>query len=302
VTDPPVTDPPVTDPPARYCGREFTDEELATIATLAATLPNRAAIAEAVCAQLGWRRVDGATKAMSARVALNKMAADGRITLPAPRNSNGNGRHPRHTPVRGELLAPTPVRCDLAGLGPLRVRLVATAADSGTYNALIAAHHYLGYAPMAGAQLRYLVEAATGIVAAAGFAAAAWKCAARDAHIGWDAATRQARLPLVAGNARFLICPHLTVPNLASSLLARITRALPADWRAAYGYAPVLPETFVETGRFTGASYRAANWRRVGATRGRGKLDRAHAHPLPVKDVYLYPLRCDYRTILTAPD
>jgi Domain of unknown function (DUF4338) len=38
----------------------------------------------------------------------------------------------------------------------------------------------------------------------------------------------------------------------------------------------------------------------VGYTKGRGKLDRGHRHTQPVKDVYLYPLRPDYRRILTT--
>ncbi|MGH9918350.1 MAG: Druantia anti-phage system protein DruA, partial [Nitrososphaerales archaeon] len=113
--------------------------------------------------------------------------------------------------------------------------------------------------------------------------------------------TRKARLHLVVGNARFLILPQVRVKNLASHLLARAARRLCADWQAAYGYEPVLLETFVETGRFSGASYRAANWTWVGQTKGRGKLDRYHEQVLPVKDVYLYPLRRDYRAILTAP-
>jgi hypothetical protein len=62
---------------------------------------------------------------------------------------------------------------------------------------LIAMHHYLGYSGFAGAQLRYLVESERGVIAALGFASSAWKCASRDAHIGWDAPTREARLHLV---------------------------------------------------------------------------------------------------------
>ena len=105
----------------------------------------------------------------------------------------------------------------------------------------------------------------------------------------------------MVGNARFLILPHVRVANLASAILARAARRLRSDWQTAYGYAPVLLETFVETGRFTGASYRAANWLRVGRTTGRGKLDRHHEHALPVKDVYLYPLHRGYRRILSTP-
>jgi len=290
----------------RYCGRQFTPAELQLVGRLAATLPTRRAIADAVCDALGWRRPDGRRKDMSARVALLRMHHDGLIVLPPPRNGNGNGRHPRHRdpdPPLAPPPAPTPITGTLADLGPLRLTVVATAADSARYNALIAAHHYLGYTPLAGAQLRYLVDTdAVGTVAALGFAAAAWKCAPRDAHIGWDPATREQRLHLVAGNARFLIRPHVRVPHLASAVLARAARRLPTDWRDRYGYTPVLLETFVETGRFTAASYRAANWIHVGRTQGRGKLDRHHQHALPVKDVYLYPLHRHYRRILTAHD
>ena len=105
----------------------------------------------------------------------------------------------------------------------------------------------------------------------------------------------------MVGNARFLIVPTVRVQNLASYVLARVARRLPLDWNDAYGYTPVLIETFVETGRFTGASYKAANWIHVGKTKGRGKLDRDNSHALPVKDVYLYPLHRDYRHLLSSP-
>jgi len=103
------------------------------------------------------------------------------------------------------------------------------------------------------------------------------------------------------GNARFLIVPAVRVQNLASHVLARVARRLPRGWNDAYGYTPVVIETFVQTGRFTGESYKAANWIHVGKTKGRGKLDRSNSHALPVKDVYLYPLHRDYRHILASP-
>jgi hypothetical protein len=283
----------------RYCGRHFTPAELDTIRALTTSLPTRAQIAEATCQALDWRRVDGRTKAMSARVALNRMAADGLLTLPAPRNTNGNGRGRRHDPQ--PMLPLDTIQGTLADLGPLTPRVVSTLSDSRTWNTLIATHHYLGYTPLAGAQLRYLIHAPAGVVAALGFAASAWTCAPRDTHLGWDSPTRQARLHLVIGNARFLILPHVRVPHLASTILGRITRRLPADWQAAYGYTPVLAETFVDAERFAGTCYRAANWIHVGTTQGRGKLDRHHQQALPVKDVYLYPLHRHYQCILTDP-
>ena len=63
----------------------------------------------------------------------------------------------------------------------------------------------------------------------------------------------------------------------------------------------MLAETFVQTDRFTGTSYQAANWIHVGRTQGRGKLDRHHHRALPVKDVYLYPLHRAYRHLLAGP-
>ena len=78
-------------------------------------------------------------------------------------------------------------------------------------------------------------------------------------------------------------CPHVRVPHLASAILGRITRRLPADWQATYGYAPVLVETFVDTERFTGTCYRAANSASPGTqeartpTRQRRGVQRLHA-------------------------
>lgn len=286
--------------PVRYCGREFSNDELETVRQLCASLPTRRAIADALCDALSWRRLDGRRKDMSARVALLRMERDGLVRLPAPRNRNGNGAIARFSaPTTALPLEAVPTSLD--ALGAIELVVVATSAQSRRWRELIAGYHYLGYSPFAGAQLRYLIESAHGTLGALGFAASAWRCAPRDVHIGWDDATRAARLHLVVGNARFLILPHLGVKNLASFVLSRAARQLPGDFQRVYGYAPVLMETFVETGRFSGTSYKAANWIHVGKTKGRGKLDRNNEHALAVKDVFLFPLRRDYRRILNAP-
>ncbi len=78
----------------RYCGRNFTGEELEWICLLLAEQPqlNRAQLSRALCRHLGWYKADGKLKEMSCRVAMLRMQADGLITLPAPQNGNGNGR------------------------------------------------------------------------------------------------------------------------------------------------------------------------------------------------------------------
>jgi hypothetical protein len=51
-----------------------------------------------------------------------------------------------------------------------------------------------------------------------------------------------------------------------------VVRRLPDDWESRYKIRPVLLETFVDSERFAGTCYKAANWIYVGKTKGRGKL------------------------------
>src|SRR6266704_3379326 len=97
------------------------------------------------CAAIGWHRADGRRKDMTARVALNRMHADGLITLPPPRHGNSNGRHLRHGPA-GQLalpIGPAPVTATLAQIAPLQLVPVTSRADSARYNQLIRDQHYL---------------------------------------------------------------------------------------------------------------------------------------------------------------
>jgi hypothetical protein len=105
-------------------------------------------------------------------------------------------------------------------------------------------------------------------------------------------------LHLIVNQARFLILPWISVKNLASKSLAIISHRLGEDWKAKYNYEPVLLETFVEKKRYTEACYKAANWCFVGTTKGRGKNDRRGEKKLPIKDIYMYPLKTDFRNIL----
>jgi hypothetical protein len=79
-----------------------------------------------------------------------------------------------------------------------------------------------------------------------------------------------------------------------------VMRRLSADWEQKYGHPVVLAETFVERGRFAGTSYKAANWVRLGKTTGRSRQDRHFKLRVPVKDVYVYPLRHDFRRELVT--
>ena len=284
--------------PARYCGRLFTAEELARISRLIAgpQKPNRAQLSRLVCDELRWFRPDGRRKDMACRVAMLRMHRDGLITLPEPLKGNCNGRiSPKSTAAcdpRDQLERPA------GDFGELQFRIVKTRADSVVWNELIHRYHYLGYKPLPGAQLRYLVSGGGHLLAALGFGASAWSVAPRDKFIGWTAGQRKLNLQFVINNARFLVLPWVKSPNLASRILGGVVKRVAADWRERYKYAPVLLETFVEKERFRGTCYRAANWILTGQTQGRGKLDRHKQCSLPVKDIFLYPLTKDFRRLL----
>lgn len=286
----------------RYCGRDFRPAELERIRALSAqTDPplSRTQLSQAVCAALHWRKPDGGLKQMSARVALLRMQRDGLLSLPPPRNAKPRPGPPAPS-QRSDPPALAPLPLSLAQARPLRLDLLRRSDPrSSLWNEFVQRYHYLGYKPLPGAQLRYFVRTADGLLAALlGYAAAAWKTAPRDRFVGWDAPTRERNLPLVVNHARYLILPWIQLPCLASHLLACVQRQLPHDWQQRYGLRPVLLETFCETPRFQGTCYRAANWIHVGQTQGRGKLDTRHQYNQPIKNVFLKPLCPDWKAIL----
>ncbi len=262
----------------------------------------RSALSREVCDWMSWRAHDGRPKEVSCRVALQKLAQRGLIELPAAQPASFT-----KGPAAREVTRIWPtVQCTLKELG--RVWLVPVDStqreQSRLWWAMMQAHHPQGAGPLCGAQLRYLIACEiageTTFVGGMSFSAPAWRLAARDAWIGWDDASRQSGLSKVVGNSRFLILPDVHVPNLASHVLSLAIQRLPMDWQARYGIAPVLLETFVDRAHYRGTCYHAANWQRIGETRGRGRQDRRHAAHGSVKDILVYPLHPQWRTLLRA--
>ena len=78
-----------------------------------------------------------------------------------------------------------------------------------------------------------------------------------------------------------------------------MARTLSADWQRVYAHPIYYLETFIDPQRFRGTCYRAANWKVLGVTTGRGKDDRAHKANRPIKEVLGYPLVKDFRQRLS---
>lgn len=244
-----------------------------------------------------WRSSSGQLKDMAARTLLVKLQQRGLIKLP-PRRQTPTNRMRRgvENPVQVEPPAGL-IAAPLAELGAMAVSEVSGhPTDRRWVKAALQQFHYLGFGGTVGENLQYLVRDGQGrVLACLVFGAAAWQCQDRDRWIGWSSAARRRHLPWVANNQRFLLMPWTRVRQLASWTLGQVIQRLSADWRRKYGHDLALVETFVERARFAGTAYRAANWVKVGQTTGRTRQDARRSIQAPVKDVYVYPLRGDFR-------
>ena len=277
----------------RYCGRDFSEEEIGWIRDLISNVAgiNRRAISIRFCEHWEWRKPDGGLKEMSCRVALLKMHREALIRL--PQTQRPHNKACIHT-QRSFLTLPKPAIRKKAREYALWLEVVQRQGLK-LWNEFIDRYHYLGYSPLPGAQIRYFVKDQDEPLALLGFSAAAWKTSPRDTFIGWDPQRRRENLHRVVNNSRFLVLPWVQSKNLASRILSLAAKRLPTDWQARYHYRPVLLETFVEKERFEGTCYKAANWIYLGDTQGRGKLDVHHEHKEPIKTVWVYPLDRHYR-------
>ena len=292
----------------RIRGREVGSKELEQIQGWLSTYPqwSRRRLSEELARAWDRRTPTGQLKDIAARDLLNRLEGRSLIRLPA-RQRRGGRQIPRALGSRGQgtlnLVGPVSAQPrPLSELLPLSWHQAqAGQSPRGAVAHYLSEHHYLGYPDGLG-QIHYLVQDCHGQdLACLLFGPAAWKVAARDEFIGWSSSQRQSRLSHLANNSRFLILPWIQTPHLASHLLAQAVGRLRVDWPARHGLSLLLVETFVETERFSGVCYRAANWIKAGQTQGRTRNDRQHARQASRKDVYLWPLSCRFRERLCAP-
>ena len=160
-------------------------------------------------------------------------------------------------------------------------------------------HHYLGYEQPVGEHLKYLVWAQGRPIACMAWSSAPRHLGSRDRHIGWAAEARRRNIRFIAYNTRFLILPWVadSAPGVAYSGAHR--KSLSHDWEQLYGHPVYFAETFIDPGRFRGTCYRAANWRLLGLTTGRGKDSTSKRPNRSIKEVLGYPLTPRFRELLS---
>ena len=294
----------MSDEVVKFCGQAVSESQLQLITQCVRRYPklSREELANTVCEWLDWCRPNGHLKARECRAFLQQLHECSIIELPALRAGRPRGSQTSipHTPQSD---ASQRFEGKLSDAQPIKIKRVERPDEHELWRELVGRHHYLGYRTPYGASVRYLIQSAQPRIPATlgclQFSSPAWSMKDRDEWIGWSDTTRRQGLPRLINNSRFLILPWIRMPNLASHALALALKAVVHDWTMLYGLEPWLVETLVDSSRFTGSCYRAANWIDVGQTTGRGRQDTDHQrHGLSIKRILLYPLRHDARSRL----
>ena len=286
----------------RYRGQTIGSEEVFFLREFIAAHPNssRWKLSRQLCEQLGWKQANGVLRDVVCRGLLLMLERAGKIELPPVRRSiQGQRRNERLRP-KPVLIDTTPLAMPLSAVGRIEIQPVRRTADEPLFNGLVEQHHYLGYEQPVGEQLKYLVWAQQRPVACLAWSSSPRHLGARDRYIGWGIPARKRNLHLIAYNSRFLILPWVQVAHLASHILGRMAARISADWEARYAHPIYMLETFVDPARFRGTCYRAANWRVLGETTGRGKDDLTHQPNRSIKQVLALPLDRRFRELLTV--
>jgi hypothetical protein len=280
----------------KYRSRIVTSEDILFIQELIAANPSqsRRTISTKLCEAWQWKQANGALRDMVCRGLLLMLHRAGHIELPpvkfVPRNPFVQRARP--APV---LVDTTPIEGPLSLLRPLQFQQVRRTAEEPLFNGLMEEHHYLGYEQPVGEHLKYIVWFEGRPVACLAWSSAPRHLASRDRYIGWSDEARRRNIRFIAYNTRFLILPWVRVPHLASHILSRMAARISADWQQLYQHPIYFLETFVDTERFRGTCYRAANWVLLGKTTGRGKQCNSYVPNRSIKEVLGYPLTKHFR-------
>ena len=283
----------------KYQGKVATTGDVEFIRKLIAknSDDSRRGISKKLCEAWNWVQPNGALRDMVCRGFLLRLHRAGYIKLPARKFTPNNPLTNRKRPRKVDL-DQTPICRPLSHVHPIEIRQVRFTSFEKLFNSLIAHHHYLSYVHPVGEHLKYIVFTEGRPIGCFSWSSAARHIGCRDKFIGWSADVRKKNLRLIAYNSRFLILSWVRIPYLASHLLGRMATVVSRDWERFYNHRIYFLETFVDTERFKGTCYKAANWIYLGDTTGRGKNDRSHKVTRSIKAVWGYPLSMDFREVL----
>lgn len=282
-----------------YRGKVATEQDIECIRKLILENPDasRRALSQKLCQAWNWVQPNGVLRDMVCRGFMLHLEAAGLIELPPRRFTAHNPLASRKSPPEIEIDR-RPLSMSVSEIESLDIRQVRRTPSERLFNSLIHQYHYLGYCQPVGEHLKYMVCVDGAPVACLAWSSAPRHIGCRDRFIGWPPSVRKKNLHLIAYNSRFLVLPWVRIRCLASHLLGRMRKVVPADWERLYHHPVYFFETFVDTERFKGTCYYAANWRYLGQTTGRGKDDQTGKPNRSIKAVLGYPLSPDFRRLL----
>ena len=283
------------------CGRDVTPHELDQIRETVALFRrlSRTELAKTICEHLEWYTASGGYKTDACMNLLEKLEDQGAIKLPEKDKNLTKKRvwkpidlTDRTNP--GPLLTGT-----LEDVAPVELEVV-TEEEMDLWKEYVSRYHYLKYQKPFGCPMYYFVKSRKGVLGCVLFSGAARAMRFRDDWIGWKPGHRLRNLGWITNNTRFLILPWVRIRFLASHVLGRIRRRIGKDFQDRWGYTPVLMETFVDPKRYSGISYKAANWDYIGMTTGEGLPRKGKVYSSTPKMIFVQPVVKDFRERLCS--
>jgi Domain of unknown function (DUF4338) len=239
-----------------------------------------------ICEELDWFQSNGWPKDRACRDALRKMESLGILSLP-PRglvdhNLFGHKNDPVQKHYSRKSFTRRSCKC-----GPFRAVLAKGDNTERAWNMIVQQHHYLGHTVCVGRNLKFLVYREDTVVAAFSLSEASYNVGSRDKLLKMLGISRNE----VVNNSRFLLLREHSRQNDASQILKLMEQCISDIWNPFYATTAKLFETFVDEELFLGTCYKAANWRRIGRTKGYRKRGPSFSNGQSPKLVFIKPLQ-----------
>ena len=191
-----------------FFGRTFSSEDIELIRWTKNKYPklSRVELAKTLCEFWDWTTPAGLPKRVQCVAFLEKLEAEGVITLPPKRQKKPSS--PEAQKQENEEKHPY---IELKGSVKDYERIYLEIARQGTglkrWKSYVDKYHMLGEKAVYGCRLQYFIKSGYTELGCMQFSASSWALKGRDEWIGWKVDDRKARLNLIVNNSRFLILP-----------------------------------------------------------------------------------------------
>ena len=281
--------------------KEFTAKDISHIQEVVKNFPNltRQELANTICEHLDWASPSGGLKTTGCLKLLQRLAEQKQLVLPK-KLTFGRLTPDKPPPLTQKTIVQPLISGSLKDMSPIKLQVLQDKNQLKLFNEYIQRYHPLKYKRPFGHWLRYLIcleNQPLGCLLISGASKALYH---RDQWINWCVEQRRKNLSWVINNSRYLLFPWVQIPHLASHVLGQLARCVANDWQERWGYRPVLMETFVDPLSYSGTCYKAAGWKNIGMTTGKGIVRSGKDYKTSPKIIFVKPLTKDFRQLLCS--